>query len=194
MCTSTQRLYVHADIQEEFTHELLRVLAGFKVGDPRCEDTDVGPMISEEAAIRAEAWVREAEAAGARIIAGGHRRGPVLQPTVLTHVSASMRVMCEEIFAPVASIVPFRTLDDVVREVNALPYGLAAGLFTRDLTVGLRAARQLRVGVLHLNDSSSSRVDLLPFAGVKGSGMGREGPRYAMREMTEERLITISLL
>jgi succinate-semialdehyde dehydrogenase/glutarate-semialdehyde dehydrogenase len=104
-----------------------------------------------------------------------------------------MRVMCEEIFAPVLSIVPFSSFDAVMDAVNATPFGLAAGLFTRDLTRALTAARRIHVGVVHLNEASSSRVDLIPFAGVKQSGVGREGPKYAMQDMTEERLITISL-
>jgi succinate-semialdehyde dehydrogenase/glutarate-semialdehyde dehydrogenase len=104
-----------------------------------------------------------------------------------------MRIMCEEIFAPVVSIVPFHDLEDAIAAVNATPFGLAAGLFTRDITRALTSARRIHVGVVHLNEPSSSRVDLIPFAGVKDSGMGREGPRYAMQEMTEERLITVNL-
>jgi acyl-CoA reductase-like NAD-dependent aldehyde dehydrogenase len=108
-------------------------------------------------------------------------------------VRPEMRVMCEEIFAPVLSIVPFSSFDEAVRQVNATPFGLAAGVFTRDLMLAMQAARRLHVGVVHINDASSSRVDLMPFSGVKDSGVGTEGPRYAMREMTEERLVTMSL-
>jgi len=150
-------------------------------------------MISEGEAGRAEAWVHEAVAAGARIVEGGRREGALLYPTILRDVRESMRVMCEEIFAPVLSIIPFASLDEALDAVNATPFGLAAGLFTRDLTRALTAARRIHVGIVHLNESSSSRVDLMPFAGVKQSGVGREGPKYAMQEMTEERLITISL-
>jgi succinate-semialdehyde dehydrogenase/glutarate-semialdehyde dehydrogenase len=150
-------------------------------------------MISEQEAARAEAWVRDAVAAGARIVEGGRREGALFHPTILADVSGSMRVMCEEIFAPVLSIVPFSSFDAVMDAVNATPFGLAAGLFTRDLTRALTAARKIHVGVVHLNEASSSRVDLIPFAGVKQSGVGREGPKYAMQDMTEERLITISL-
>jgi succinate-semialdehyde dehydrogenase/glutarate-semialdehyde dehydrogenase len=103
-----------------------------------------------------------------------------------------MRVMCEEVFAPVMSIIPYTSFDDVLTEVNSTPFGLAAGLFTTDMVRAMHAARRIQVGVLHLNEASSSRADLLPFAGVKQSGVGREGPRYAMREMTEERLITVA--
>ena len=142
---------------------------------------------------RGESWVREAVDAGATLLQGGRRDGAVLHPTILSGVHPSMRVMSEEIFAPVLSIVPYRSLDAAITELNATPFGLAAGIFTKDVTRALTAARRLHVGVVHINEASSSRVDLLPFAGVKQSGMGREGPKYAMQEMTEERLITVSL-
>jgi acyl-CoA reductase-like NAD-dependent aldehyde dehydrogenase len=193
MCTSTQRLFVHDDVAKEFTSRLIRSAQALKVGDPRDSATDVGPMISEREAMRAESWVREAVDAGATLLHGGRRDGAVLHPTILTGVHPSMRVMSEEIFAPVLSIVPYSSLDDTITQVNATPFGLAAGIFTRDVTRALTASRRLHVGVVHINESSSSRVDLIPFAGVKQSGMGREGPKYAMQEMTEERLITVSL-
>jgi acyl-CoA reductase-like NAD-dependent aldehyde dehydrogenase len=104
-----------------------------------------------------------------------------------------MRVVCEEIFAPVVSVIPFSSLDDAIAQVNATPFGLAAGVFTQDITRAMLASRRLHVGIVHINEPSSSRVDLMPFAGVKDSGLGREGPKYAMAEMTEERLVTISL-
>jgi succinate-semialdehyde dehydrogenase/glutarate-semialdehyde dehydrogenase len=150
-------------------------------------------MVSDREAARAETWVRDAVASGARLVQGGRRDGALFHPTILTDVQRSMRVMCEEIFAPVLSIVPYQSFDDAIEAVNATPFGLAAGLFTRDLTRALTAARRIHVGVVHVNDSSSSRADLIPFTGVKQSGVGREGPKYAMQEMTEERLITISL-
>jgi acyl-CoA reductase-like NAD-dependent aldehyde dehydrogenase len=193
MCTSTQRLFVHQEVIEPFTARLVAAVRALKVGDPRDRATDVGPMISEREAARAEAWVNEAAAAGATIVEGGRRAGPVFYPTILTGVDRTMRVVCEEIFAPVLSLIPFTSLDDAVAEVNATPFGLAVGLFTNDLMRAMNAARRLHVGVVHLNEASSSRVDLIPFAGVKQSGLGREGPKYAMQEMTEERLITVSL-
>jgi succinate-semialdehyde dehydrogenase / glutarate-semialdehyde dehydrogenase len=193
MCTSTQRLFVHADVVAPFTARLVQAVRALKVGDPRDTATDVGPMISEREAARAEGWVREAVASGARLVEGGRREGAILYPTILADVDRSMRVMCEEIFAPVLSIVPFTVFDEALQAVNATPFGLAAGLFTKDLTRALTAARRIHAGVVHLNESSSSRADLIPFAGVKQSGVGREGPKYAMQEMTEERLITISL-
>lgn len=192
-CTSTQRLFVERSVLEPFTERFLAAVGALVVGDPRDPATDVGPMISERDATRAQAWVREAVEQGARLLAGGERRGAVLEPTVLTDVRTDMKVMCEEIFAPVLSIVPFDDLDAAIDQVNATPFGLAAGLFTQDITRALTAAERLHVGVVHLNEASSSRVDLMPFGGVKDSGVGVEGPRYAMREMTEERLVTITL-
>ncbi len=192
-CTSTQRLFVHAPVLDAFLDKFATVARSLKVGDPSEPDTAIGPMISEAEAARAEQWVREAIAGGARLVAGGERRGAVLTPTILANVTREMRVMCEEIFAPVVSVIPFTTLDEAIAQINSTEFGLAAGIFTRDINTAMHAARNIHVGVVHINESSSSRVDLIPFAGVKDSGLGREGPKYAMQEMTEERLITISL-
>jgi acyl-CoA reductase-like NAD-dependent aldehyde dehydrogenase len=193
MCTSTQKLFVDAGVMDQFLPMFLEATRLMKAGDPRDPATAVGPMISETDAIRAASWVQEAVAQGARLLAGGRRDGPVLHPTVLTDVTADMRVACDEVFAPVVSVIPFHSLDAAIDEINALPYGLATGLFTRDVMRALNAARRIHVGVVHINEPSSSRADLMPFAGVKDSGLGREGPRYAIHEMTEERLITFSL-
>jgi succinate-semialdehyde dehydrogenase/glutarate-semialdehyde dehydrogenase len=192
-CTSTQRLFVQREVLDQFTALLLTATRALKVGDPKDRDTDIGPMISEKDAVRAQAWVQEAIGQGATLLEGGTRHGAVLYPTVLTDVPAKARVLCEEIFAPVLSIIPFDSLDEAIDRVNATEFGLAAGLFTRDLQRAMDAARRLHVGMVHLNDASSSRVDLIPFAGVKESGVGVEGPKYAMREMTEERLVTMTL-
>jgi succinate-semialdehyde dehydrogenase/glutarate-semialdehyde dehydrogenase len=180
-------------VLEPFVEKFVAATAKLKVGDPRDPETAIGPMISESEAARAEQWVNDAVAAGAKIVAGGHRRGAVLQPTILVNARRDMKILCEEIFAPVVSIIPFDSLDDAIAEINSTEYGLACGIFTRDINTALMAARRIHVGVVHINESSSSRVDLIPFSGVKDSGLGREGPKYAMQEMTEERLITISL-
>jgi succinate-semialdehyde dehydrogenase/glutarate-semialdehyde dehydrogenase len=192
-CTSIQRLFVDERVKDRFVELLVSATRGLKVGDPRDPATAVGPMISEAEAARAQAWIDEAVRQGARVIQGGTRTGALLQPTILVGAQPDMRVMCEEVFAPVMSIVPFRALDEALAQANAVPYGLAAGVFTRDINRALFAARQLHVGVVHINEPSSSRVDLMPFAGVKDSGLGTEGPKYAIREMTEERVITLSL-
>lgn len=192
-CTSVQRLFVHERVIDRFVALLTTATMALKVGDPRERGTVVGPMISEADARRAESWIADASAAGARVVCGGTRQGAVLQPTVLMDTRPEMRVMCEEIFAPVVSVLPYGRLDDAIARVNAVPFGLAAGVFTRSIDRAMFVAKRLHVGIVHINEPSSSRVDLMPFGGVKDSGVGREGPKYAIREMTEERLITLSL-
>jgi len=192
VCTSVQRVFVHTSCAAEFTRLLVEKTGKLKVGDPTAEETDVGPMISEAEARRAQDWVAEAVAAGAELLLGGERTGPLFQPTILRRVTASMRVCRQEIFAPVVSLVEFDDLDAAYAEANATPFGLAAGIFTRSIHTAMHAARRLRFGGIHVNETSSSRVDVMPFGGVKDSGHGREGPRYAVREMMEERLLTIA--
>jgi succinate-semialdehyde dehydrogenase / glutarate-semialdehyde dehydrogenase len=191
-CTSTQRLFVQASVFDEFARQLVAATKGLTVGDPHDPATAVGPMVSEAEAQRAERWVQEAQEAGAECLIGGVRTGALLAPTILTGVRPGLRVVCEEIFAPVLSLIPFTSLDDAIAELNQTPFGLAAGIFTRNINRALRAVGRLHVGTVHINEASNSRVDLMPFGGVKDSGVGREGPRYAMREMTEERVVTIS--
>jgi acyl-CoA reductase-like NAD-dependent aldehyde dehydrogenase len=150
-------------------------------------------MVSEREAERALAWVNEAVAQGARLLCGGRREGALFYPTILVDVATHMRVMCEEIFAPVICVLPYESLEATFKEMNATPYGLAAGIFTTNINTAMQAAKQLQVGTIHVNETSSSRVDVMPYGGVKQSGFGREGPRYAIREMSEERLVTWSL-
>ncbi len=192
-CTSTQRLFVHQDVLDRFTELFIEATQKLPVGDPHDPKTIIGPMISEAEAQRAESWILEALNQGAHILLGGKRCGALLYPTILTGVRNDMRVVCDEIFAPVLSIIPYSSLDQVIDDINATPSGLATGIFTQDINRAMLSARKLHVGLVHINEPSASRADLIPFAGVKESGLGREGPKYAMQEMTEERLITISL-
>ncbi|WP_053206615.1 aldehyde dehydrogenase family protein [Jiangella muralis] len=191
VCTSVQRLYVHDAVVADFTAALRAALDGRKVGDPREPGTFIGPLIDEQAAERVESWVAAAAGDGAEIVTGGTRSGAVVQPTVLTGVAPDMNVMCREIFGPVVSIRPFTDVDKAIDEANDTPYGLAAGLFTSDIGRALHVAGRLRVGTVHVNETSSARVDLMPFGGVKASGFGHEGPAYAIRDMTEETLLTL---
>jgi succinate-semialdehyde dehydrogenase/glutarate-semialdehyde dehydrogenase len=193
VCTSTQRLLVQDTVIDRFTSLLVDATRQVKVGNPHETDTVVGPMISEAEAQRAEQWVADAVRDGARVVHGGRRTGSLFEPTILIGSSRAMKVMCEEAFAPIVSVIPFRSLDQAIEDVNSVPFGLAAGLFTQDINRAMFAARRLHVGIVHVNEPSSSRVDMMPFAGVKDSGLGREGPKYAMQEMTEERLVTLSL-
>jgi acyl-CoA reductase-like NAD-dependent aldehyde dehydrogenase len=191
VCTSVQRLYVELSVVDDVAALLSDTLRGRHVGDPRAPGAFVGPVISAGAADRIETRVRDAVSAGARVVAGGERDRQVLTPTVLADVPADVAIMTEEIFGPVVVLRPFSSFDVAIAEANNTPYGLAAGIFTASLDRALTAARRLRVGTVHINETSSSRVDLMPFAGVKASGTGAEGPRYAIEQMTEEKLVTI---
>lgn len=189
-CTSIQRLYVESPILDEVVRRLAKGAAALRAGDPRSADTDIGPMITETEAQRAESWVVEARSGGAQVLAGGTREGAVLAPTVLTGVLDGMKVIDQEIFAPVVSVIPFDDVTQVYKSINALPYGLATGIFSSSLDIAIQAAHALRVGSVHINDLASSRTDSMPYGGVKESGHGYEGPRYSMLEMTEERVVT----
>jgi len=193
VCTSIQILLVQNAIMTEVSDRLSDMVAAVKFGDPYEADTVVGPLISENEAVRVEAWIQEAVAKGAKRLVGGERRRSVLPPTLLTDIDASMQVGCSEIFGPVVCLAPFATFDDAIERVNATPYGLATGIFTNRLADALTAARRLEVGGVHVNETSSSRVDMMPYGGSKDSGFGREGPRYAVHEMTEERVVTVSM-
>jgi succinate-semialdehyde dehydrogenase/glutarate-semialdehyde dehydrogenase len=193
VCTSIQLLLAHQSLVAEVEAHLTKLVQGLAYGDPYDPGTFVGPLISEKEAIRVEQWVEEAVAKGARRLAGGPRKGAVLPPVLLGSIDDSMKVGCREVFGPILCIVPFATLDEAIARVNATPYGLATGIFTNRLDDAFAAARRLEVGGVHVNETSSSRVDLMPYGGSKASGFGREGPRYAVHEMTEERIVTFSL-
>ncbi|MGH9739777.1 MAG: aldehyde dehydrogenase family protein [Candidatus Acidiferrales bacterium] len=193
VCTSIQRLYVARSRMDEVKAALLGLVRNAKVGDPRQKDTFVGPMIDQREAERALTWCDDAVSAGAKRLAGGTRERSLMWPTVLANVPSQARVLNEEIFAPVVVMIPFDELETVIADINSMQYGLASGIFTKSIDKAFKAARALRVGSVHINETSSSRVDVMPYGGVKDSGFGHEGPKYAMREMTEERLITLSL-
>jgi succinate-semialdehyde dehydrogenase/glutarate-semialdehyde dehydrogenase len=192
VCTSVQLLLVHETLLHEVELALTKLVQALSFGDPQIPDTFVGPLISEEAAIRVEAWVQEAVKAGAKCLVGGNREGAVVAPTLLTNIHSTMKVSCNEIFGPVICIMPFDTLAHAIERVNSTPFGLAAGVFTNRLTDALTAAQLLEVGGVHINETSSSRVDMMPYGGSKDSGFGREGPYYAVHEMTEERVVTFT--
>ena len=193
VCTSIQLLLVQKKILNEVQTRLAKLVAELPYGDPADPKTVVGPMISEKEAIRVEGWIAEAIAKGARCLAGGGvRKGAVVPPVLLGSIDDSMKVGCQEVFGPVLCVVPFDTLDEAIARVNSTPLGLACGIFTNRLGDALAAAHRLEVGGVHINETSSSRVDLMPYGGSKDSGFGREGPHYAVHEMTEERIVTIA--
>src|SRR3989449_2488606 len=192
-CISTQRIYVQEGVYQTFLDLLLDKVKQLKVGEVLDDHTDVGPMISAEAAERVERWIKEATSAGAKIVVGGKRNGVFLQPTVLTHTTADMKVNCEEVFAPLVTVTPYRSLNDAIAWANATPYGLQAGVFTTNLQTMFRLHAELDVGAVNGNDIPGFRVDRLPYGGAKASGQGREGVRYAIEEMTERRVLTLKL-
>jgi acyl-CoA reductase-like NAD-dependent aldehyde dehydrogenase len=192
-CISVQRVYVHSKVFDAFASKLVATLQKLKVGDPLDPSTDVGPMIEESEAERIDAWVKEAVADGARILAGGRRLGPALyEPTVLTDVPDTSKVCAQEVFAPLVGLFRFDDFNDALARVNRSSYGLQAGVFTNDLLRALVAHEVLEVGGVIVNDVSAWRIDHMPYGGVKDSGIGREGPRYAIEEMTEPKMIVIN--
>lgn len=192
-CISVQRIFVERPALEKFTQLLVEYARKLKTGDPLDESTDVGPMISEKDARRAEEWVQEAVHGGAELLCGGHRRQSLFEPTVLTRTQANMRVNCEEIFAPVVTVEPYEKFDDALRRVNDTPYGLQAGLFTRDARRIFQAYEDLEVGGVIAGDIPSFRMDQMPYGGVKESGTGREGLKYSIEDMTEGKLLVLNL-
>lgn len=191
VCISAQRFYLDQRIADEWTGLFVERAKSLRTGDPLDESTELSVMIDEAAAERAESWINEAVGAGARILCGGVRRGSLLEATVLTNVHEEMRVCSEEIFAPVATIQTFSDFSEALMSANATRFGLQAGVFTRNMERAYRAAQSLEFGGVMINDAPAFRVDNMPYGGVKLSGAGREGVRYAMEEMTEPRMIVI---
>jgi len=192
-CISVQRIFVQRDVCSKFTDALVAGAKKLNVGDPLDESTDVGPLIRESDAIRAQDWVQEAANAGAKILCGGTRRGSLFEPTVLTATKPNMRVNCQEVFAPVVTIEPYDDFGSALKQVNDSPYGLQAGLFTRDSRLIFQAFEELEVGGVIAGDIPSWRVDNMPYGGVKNSGTGREGLRFAIEEMTERKLLVMNV-
>jgi len=193
ICLSVQRVYVHRSRWDEVVEQFVAHTKALRVGDPLDPTTDVGPMISEAEAERAESWIAEATAAGATLLVGGGRRGAVLMPAVLSDVTSDMKVMALEVFAPVVSLVPFDAIDEAFAMANDTVYGLQAGIFTESLDTAFQAVRSMDVGGVMVNDTSNFRVDHMPYGGMKGSGLGREGVRFAVEEMTEIKMVVLNL-
>jgi acyl-CoA reductase-like NAD-dependent aldehyde dehydrogenase len=191
-CISVQSVYVHRSIYDAFVTAVVTEVKKLKTGDPLDPATDVGTLIDEPTARRVESWIKEAAAGGARVLAGGVRKGAQVAPTVLVDVDPAMKVVCDEVFGPVVSLLPFDDFDEVCATVSASRFGLQCGVFTKSMPVALKAIRSIRTGGVIVNGTSTWRTDQLPYGGIKDSGIGREGPRYAMREMTDERLIVFN--
>jgi glyceraldehyde-3-phosphate dehydrogenase (NADP+) len=191
VCISVQRIYIHERVYDEFKKRFVSQVKALKVGDPLLPETDIGPLIEEHEVHRVHAWVEEAKARGGKILTGGHFEGAVYEPTVLQQVPKDTRCVSQELFAPVTVLFPYREFDEALQEVNDSRYGLQAGVFTQDINTILKAFNRLEVGGVIINDVPTYRVDNFPYGGVKDSGAGREGVKYALEEMTEIKVLVL---
>lgn len=185
VCISTQRVLVHRKAYSDFLDALKPRVEALKVGDPLAEDTKISAMITLKDAERVECWIQEAVENGARVVTGGQRQGAIVSPTVVADVKPEMRVSCEELFGPAVAVTPVDSIEEAIAVVNNSKYGLGAGIFTRDINNAWRFAREVQTGMIQVNWTPLWRADLMPYGGLKASGIGREGPRYAIEEMTE---------
>lgn len=192
-CISVQRIFVHNDILEKFKEKFIKKVEALKIGDPLDENTDVGPMISEKEAERALAWVLEAKNSGAKILTGGERKKSLLAPTVITDTASDMKVSCQELFAPVVTLSGYSDFHAAVKEVNNSEFGLQAGIFCKNIDLIYSAYNELDVGGLIIGDVPTFRIDHMPYGGIKNSGLGREGIRYVIEEMTEIKALILNL-
>ena len=192
-CISVQRVYVQREAYEELVSRFVPKAEALVVGDPLDERTDVGPLIDPGARDRVLEWIEEARAAGAEILTGGELEGDLIRPTVIANASPELRVSHDEVFGPVCTVTAYDTLDEAIELANSTRYGLQAGIFTRDLKTAMTAAQRLEFGGVTVNEAPTFRADQMPYGGVKDSGNTREGPAYAVRELTEERLVVVEL-
>jgi acyl-CoA reductase-like NAD-dependent aldehyde dehydrogenase len=192
-CISVQRIYVQGRSFEPFLQALVPLVEALNLGDPADEDTDVGPVIDADARDRILQWIDEARQGGAEVLTGGELDGELIQPTVIANASPDLKVSCEEVFGPVCTVNPYDSLDEAIELANGTRYGLQAGIFTNVLPTALRAASELEFGGVTVNEAPTFRADQMPYGGVKASGNTREGPAYAVRELTEERVVVLDL-
>jgi acyl-CoA reductase-like NAD-dependent aldehyde dehydrogenase len=189
VCISVQRVFVGRTIANEFVERLKGAAEALNIGHPYQDATDISSLIDESEAVRVEEWIKEAVSGGARLITGGGRTRSTIAPAILLNAPVTCRISCQEAFGPVVAVYAYDSLDDAIEQTNATPYGLQAGIFTRDIERAFRTARRLEVGGVMINDIPMYRADHMPYGGVKESGNGREGPKYAIEEMTESKLI-----
>ena len=192
-CISVQRIYVQRQAYEPFLERFVPLVEGLKLSDPADEETDVGPVIDEDARDRILEWIEEARRAGADVLTGGELDGDLIRPTVIANAAPELKVSCEEVFGPVCTVNPYDSLDEAIALANGTKYGLQAGVFTSNLRTATRAAAELDFGGVVVNEAPTFRADQMPYGGVKASGNTREGPAYAVREMTEERVVVLDL-
>ncbi|TMM05665.1 MAG: aldehyde dehydrogenase family protein [Actinobacteria bacterium] len=192
-CISVQRIYVEAPAYDRFVERFLPRVEELKLGDPADEETDIGPVIDEDARERILAWIEEARANGAQLLTGGELDGELIRPTVIANAGPKLKVSCEEVFGPVCIVNSVGSLDEAIALANGTRYGLQAGIFTTKLETALRAAQELEFGGVMVNEAPTFRADQMPYGGVKDSGNTREGPAYAVRALTDERLVVLDL-
>jgi acyl-CoA reductase-like NAD-dependent aldehyde dehydrogenase len=192
-CISVQRIYVQRPVFEPFVERFVPLVEALTLGDPGDDETDVGPVIDEDARDRILAWIDEARSAGADVLTGGGLDGELIQPTVIANAAPDLNVSCQEVFGPVCTVSAYDSLEEAIALANGTPYGLQAGVFTNDLRTALRTASELEFGGVTVNEAPTFRADQMPYGGVKASGNTREGPAYAVREMTEERVVVLDL-
>lgn len=193
VCISAQRILTAGKVYGDFLDALKPRVEALTTGDQLAAGTKMGPMIRERDAVRVESWVDEAVGAGAKLVTGGKRHGTIYEPTILADVAPSMRVSCEELFGPAVAVTRCSDIDEAIRLANSTNYGLSASIFTRDLERAMKFAREVDSGNLHVNWGSMWRADLMPYGGLKDSGLGKEGPKYAIREMSEEKMVVFHL-
>lgn len=193
VCISVQRIYVDKQIVEPFTQKFIKESQAMVVGDPLSDKVDVGPMIDSAEVDRIETWVQEAKSEGAQVLTGGKRQGTVYWPTVLSEVNPQMKVVAQEVFAPVAGLIPYSDFEEALKQADATEYGLQASVFTRDINRVFQALKYLNFGGVIINDTPSFRADHMPYGGNRQSGLGREGVRFAIEEMTNIQMVAIRL-
>ena len=192
VCISVQRIYIHRDIYDTFREKFLAATSKLVMGDPMSDQTDIGPLINDTAAQRIEAWIGEAVQQGATVAAGGKRDGRMFQPTVIENVTDDMQIMCAEAFGPLVNFVPYDNFEDALAGADGGDFGLQAGVYTSNLNKAMRAIQRLNVGGVLINEVPTLRIDNMPYGGNKDSGVGREGPRFAIEEMTTLKMVVIN--
>lgn len=192
-CIGVQRIYIHEAVYDEFERMFVQRTKKMKVGFQLDEETDMGPMITEEEAARVERWVKEAIEQGAKLLSGGKRKGTLFEPTVFKNMPQAAKLNCEEVFGPVVNLYKVSSLDEAIKLSNSVKYGLHGAIFTRSLENAFKAIKELEVGGVMVNDSTDYRIDMMPFGGVKWSGLGREGIKFALLEMTEPKVVCFNL-
>jgi len=192
-CISIQRAYVQRSVYDDYLERLLPKVEQLVLGDPADEETDVGPVIDEAARDRILEWIDEARSGGAEILTGGELEGDLIRPTVIANASPDLMVSCEEVFGPVVTVNPYDSFDEAIELANGTRYGLQGGIFTGSVQTAFRAAQELEFGGVTVNEAPTFRADQMPYGGVKDSGNTREGPAYAVRELTEQRVVVVDL-